>query len=503
MYFTNVAISNDNILYITSNCWQLPFDDSINCNSRFATDEYSLTLYSNFHNNILIVSTDRLHYIILNVSFIQSTELEVASELKTFINLLEVLLYVHAIFLYLLLLSMDMSSADKEYGPSDVSESIDCLQFTLHQNYLIAEKLMSLRQPSTTELNKAFAKIDKLYIDLVSALSDSKVDSEIAAAASKNKIEFDVHKKEWLAKISDPCSSSGANNPVTSKSKSSRTHSSSGTSVKSLNSSRSSKSSALSVKRLNAQIELKIAQLEADHLKDRIEEENVTLVLQQQMHQQNLEMQQKIRQHEMIIQQRESLRKIELAKQKYDALSEVDSFSVKSQSIYSSKVTKDAHSSKLSKPFVTVESTVSIGQAEFHPSSSSCNVLNTSNVINYCKSESRQPYPPLQTSTVSIGRNEKIQRPELVGGQPLCATSVSTVSRGRVDNVQRPGPVEKSYVTKPTPNANITPLTVSMHSEVSNGRSVLENHQGTTSNQVGNFSLYGSGFANLENDQFF
>ena len=93
-------------------------------------------------------------------------------------------------------------------------------------------------------------------------------------------------------------------------------------------------------------------------------------------------MQQKIRQHEMFIQQRESLRKIELPKQKYDALSEVDSSSVKSQSIYSSKVTKDAHSSKLSKPFVTVESTVSIGQAEFHPSSSSFNLLNTSNAIN-------------------------------------------------------------------------------------------------------------------------
>ena len=352
-----------------------------------------------------------------------------------------------------------MSSAEKEYGPSDVSESIDCLQFTLHQNYLTAEKLKSLRRPSTTELDKAFVKIDKLYIDLVLALSDSKVDLDIAAA-SKNKIEFDVHKKEWLAKISDPCSSLGANNPITFKSQSSRTHSSSGTSVKSLNSSRSSKSSALSVKRLNAQIELKTAQLEADHLKDRIEEENATLVL----HQQNLEMQQKMGQHEMLIQQRESLRKIELAKQKYDALSEVDSSSVKSQSIYSSKVTKDAHSSKLSKPFVTVESTVSISQAEFHPSSSSFNLLNTSNVINYCKSESRQPHPPLQTSTISIGRNEKIQRPELVGGQPLCATSVSTVSRGRVDHVQRPGPVEKSYVTKPTPNTNITPLTVSMHS---------------------------------------
>ena len=146
---------------------------------------------------------------------------------------------------------------------------------------------------------------------------------------------------------------------------------------------------------------------------------------------------------------------------------------------------------------------VSIGQAEFHPSSSLFNLLNTSNMISYCKSESRQPWPPLQTSTVSIGQNEKIQRPELVGGHPLCATSVSTLCRGRVNHVQRPGPFEKSYVTKPTPNANITPLTVSMHSEVSRGGSVLENQQGTISNQVGNSSLYGSGFANLENDQFF
>ena len=103
--FTNVAISNDNILYITSNCWQLLFDDSINCDSRFVTDEYSLTLYSNSHNNILVFSTDRLRCIILNVSFIQSAELKVASELKTFINLLEVLLYVHAIFVFIVIIN--------------------------------------------------------------------------------------------------------------------------------------------------------------------------------------------------------------------------------------------------------------------------------------------------------------------------------------------------------------------------------------------------------------
>ena len=73
-----------------------------------------------------------------------------------------------------------------------------------------------------------------------------------------------------------------ANNLVASKS--SCTHSSSGTNVKSLNFTRRSTSSALNVKRLNAEIKLKIVQLEADHLKDHIEEENATLVRQQQMH---------------------------------------------------------------------------------------------------------------------------------------------------------------------------------------------------------------------------
>ena len=91
-------------------------------------------------------------------------------------------------------------------------------------------------------------------------------------------------KRDWLAKISDPCSSSGTNNLVTSKSRSSSTHSSSRTSVKSLNFLQRSNLSALRVKGLNAQIELKTAQVEADRLKDRIEEKNTTLVLQQQEH---------------------------------------------------------------------------------------------------------------------------------------------------------------------------------------------------------------------------
>ena len=64
--------------------------------------------------------------------------------------------------------------ADKDNNERDndkVMKSINCLQFTLNQHYLITERLMSLRKPDTNELNQTLAKIDQLYIDLVSNLS--------------------------------------------------------------------------------------------------------------------------------------------------------------------------------------------------------------------------------------------------------------------------------------------------------------------------------------------
>ena len=56
---------------------------------------------------------------------------------------------------------------DNERDNDEVMKSINCLQFTLNQHYLIAERLMSLRKPDTNELNQTLAKIDQLYIDLV------------------------------------------------------------------------------------------------------------------------------------------------------------------------------------------------------------------------------------------------------------------------------------------------------------------------------------------------
>ena len=100
-------------------------------------------------------------------------------------------------------------SADKDNARNSdkVMKSIDCLQFALNNHYLIAEQLVSLHKPGTDELNQTLAKINPLYIDLVSNLSNLRADPSIAAAASKNKVEFDVCISDWLAKHSKASSS--------------------------------------------------------------------------------------------------------------------------------------------------------------------------------------------------------------------------------------------------------------------------------------------------------
>ena len=206
---------------------------------------------------------------------------------------------------------------DNKRDNDEVMKSIDCLQFTLNQHYLIAERLMSLRKPDTNELNQTLVKIYQLYIDLVSNLSDSRADPSVAAAASKNKIEFDVRKGDWLAKHSKASTSvnlfaESSTVPAHAKSSSNCSRSSVGSNSKSSrssktsNSSQSSKSTALSIKRINVQLELEAAKLQADHLKDGIEEQSKLTALKNSMR------------------QSKSRRKIELAKQCCDTLSKIE-----------------------------------------------------------------------------------------------------------------------------------------------------------------------------------
>ena len=316
---------------------------------------------------------------------------------------------------------------------------------------------MSLRKPDTNELNQTLAKIDQLYIDLVSNFSRS--DPLVAATASKNKVEFDVCKGDWLAKHSKATTSvnlfrESSTAPAYAKSSSNRSRSSvssksskSSRSSKTSNSLRSSKSIALSVKRINAQLELEAAKLQADHLKDRIEEQSKLTALKNSMR------------------QSESRRKIELAKQRCNTLSKIEEDFSTSLGIFSPKVSKGVNTSHscLSLSDSAVE--VSIGQSSSHLFSTAIDTFSTSQ-------NSVWSYP--KTSTVSsTGRYGASQRPELVSGLPLSSTSSLKVNMGRFNSYQQPGKVERPI--EATPNPNVDSISrVCTHSTVSIGQSVLD-----------------------------
>ena len=78
----------------------------------------------------------------------------------------------------LCLLSLMMMSSDcVDFETKDVTRAIECLESTLNKNYLVAEKLMSLRFPKTSELDDIFVKIDQNYVELLSAITDSGLDT--------------------------------------------------------------------------------------------------------------------------------------------------------------------------------------------------------------------------------------------------------------------------------------------------------------------------------------
>ena len=57
-----------------------------------------------------------------------------------------------------------------------IMSAINTLQSALNSNFLIDEKIMSLRDPDIEKLKAALAKIDNLHADLLEAMSVSKVE---------------------------------------------------------------------------------------------------------------------------------------------------------------------------------------------------------------------------------------------------------------------------------------------------------------------------------------
>ena len=99
---------------------------------------------------------------------------------------------------------MDGESESVTFCPSkstEVEEAIKLLEERLNHGYLAAKKLMSLRRTNTAELNNVLRRVDQLYVELLSALTDAELDTGVAnVAALKNKIEFDKRINDWLAK---------------------------------------------------------------------------------------------------------------------------------------------------------------------------------------------------------------------------------------------------------------------------------------------------------------
>ena len=333
----------------------------------------------------------------------------------------------------------------------EVERTIDTLSFTLNQGYLVVERLMSLRDTDTNELNSALERVDKLHDEIITMINDAKLEAgaEVEIAATKNKTEFDLRVNEWRVKRDQqPGPSTLTVLPTTkmlTKTETASVHSASSLSTKSSSSkssrsSRSSKSSVISVKRLNAQLKLKSAQLEADHINQRIKEQNDTLALEQMQRQMQLEIQRQMHEHKMSLKQSETRRKLEHAKTELDVLNELDFMSVKSLSGFFSKVDSIG---MLMKSSSIPDGEVSIGQP-------------VTSVVSTTVSQITRTLLAKQSPTVSIGQYSAHQQPGQVEGLSFSVASIPTVSMGQHRQAQQPGQVERPLVPKPVPKVNIS-----------------------------------------------
>ena len=160
-----------------------------------------------------------------------------------------------------------MESNTPEINPlqDDVENAIESLRSTLNNNYLTAEKLMSLRNPEIKSLNESVAKVEDSYNELMKIMSSNMTPARTKADVATNKREFDEGISDWFTRTG----TIGSNKDFA------RFNAAPTSSTKSNKSSRSS----LTVKRLQATLNLKSAQLQANHMRERAEEQQRKLQL--------------------------------------------------------------------------------------------------------------------------------------------------------------------------------------------------------------------------------
>ena len=188
-----------------------------------------------------------------------------------------------------------MESNTPEINPlqDDVENAIESLRSTLNNNYLTAEKLMSLRNPEIKSLNESVAKVEDSYNELMKIMSSNMTPARTITDVATNKREFDERISDWFTRTG----TMGSNKDFAR-------FNAAPTSL--IKSSKSSRSSSLTVWRLQATLNLKSAQLQANHMRERAEEQQRKLQL-------DVEEQQRKSRLETELEEREALRKIALA----------------------------------------------------------------------------------------------------------------------------------------------------------------------------------------------
>ena len=96
-----------------------------------------------------------------------------------------------------------MESNTPEINPlqDDVENAIESLRSILNNNYLTAEKLMSLRNPEIKKsLNESVTKVEDSYNELMKLMSSNMTPAQTIADVATNKREFDDQISDWFTR---------------------------------------------------------------------------------------------------------------------------------------------------------------------------------------------------------------------------------------------------------------------------------------------------------------
>ena len=95
-----------------------------------------------------------------------------------------------------------LESNTPEINPlhDDVENAIESLRSTLNNNYLTAEKLMSLRDPEIKSLNESVTKVEDLYNELMKLMSSNMTPARTIADVATNKRYFDERISDWFTR---------------------------------------------------------------------------------------------------------------------------------------------------------------------------------------------------------------------------------------------------------------------------------------------------------------